>query len=62
MKYKKYIVFSFDNYYPRGGLEDIKESFYTLKAAVDYASESEYDESEIADRDTWTIVYRGNKS
>jgi len=64
MKHKKYIVFAFFDYYPSGGLGDIKESFDDLEEARkfttptydDYMGDVLYDNYEIVDRDTWEIV------
>ena len=48
-KYKKYIVFHSEQYYP--GLEDIVGSYNTLEEA-EQAKEKDY----IVDRDTWEKV------
>ena len=57
-KYKKYILFQFDDYYPSGGLWDIKGSFDTIEEAKDnWSCRPSYDQSEIVDRDTWEIVW-----
>jgi hypothetical protein len=58
MKYKKYIVFAFDKYYPVGGLEDIADSFDKLKDAEAYVVTGSRHVSEIVDRDTWEIVWK----
>lgn len=50
-KYKKYIVFHFEQFYPIGGLEDIVGSFDTLEEA-EAVSQKDY----IVDRDTWEKV------
>jgi len=57
---KKYILFSFDNYYPMGGLGDIQESYNTLGEAIKAAKKNHYDYSEIVDRDTWKNVWTSN--
>jgi len=36
---EKYLVFSFEHYYPTGGMNDFVESFDTLEAAEIYISE-----------------------
>ena len=57
-KYKKYIIFQYDDCYPTGGLGDITGSFDTIKDAVDYANAHREDNTEIVDRDTWEeVVY-----
>lgn len=32
-KYKKYLVFAFEQYYPRGGFSDFKNSYDTIEEA-----------------------------
>lgn len=56
MKYKKYIVFSFEHYYPGGGLGDISDSFDTLPEAQQFVKSSLYDNNEIINRDTWEEI------
>lgn len=57
MKYKKYILFQYHQYYPGGGLGDITDSFDTLEEARTKAVEKYYDYNEIVDRDTWEVVW-----
>lgn len=52
-KYKKYILFQCDTYYPNGGLSDITGSFDTMEEAVEYAEKNPYECNGIVDRDTW---------
>lgn len=55
---KKFIIFAYNDYYPNGGLDDMKDSFDTLKEAIAEAKK-EYksmDFIEIVDKDTWKIV------
>ena len=54
MRFKKYIVFGFDQYYPLGGLEDIRGDFDTLEEAWEY--DHDWDYHYIVDRDTWQKV------
>ena len=56
MKYKKYIVFGFDNYYPSGGLSDIVRSHDSIEEARAETKNGDYDSYEIVDRDTWEVV------
>lgn len=61
MKYKKYIVFGYYDYYPSGGLGDIKNSFNDLNEARDYCEivpkdDVLYDNYNIVDRDTWEEI------
>ena len=55
MKYKKWIVFAFSQYYPSGGLGDIVGSFDELDDAYKCMRETNNDYAEIVDRDTWEI-------
>jgi hypothetical protein len=57
MKYKKFILFLYDQYYPGGGLSDIDDSFDTLEEAKAAALKRYRDFREIVDRDTWEIVW-----
>jgi hypothetical protein len=53
MKYKKYILFCSNTFYPAGGLADIVGSYDTLEEAkANFCC----DGGEIVDRDTWEIV------
>lgn len=36
VRYKRYLVFTYSDYYPCGGLEDIKEQFNTYEEVKDY--------------------------
>jgi len=56
MEYYKYIVFEYDEYYPKGGLGDIKKSFDSLEEAKEQKKASNYDYSDIIDRDTWEEI------
>jgi len=56
MKYKEYIVFGIDEYYPHGGLSDIIGDFDALEEAIDFAKKCGYDYKEIVNRDTWEFV------
>ena len=62
MKYKKYILFQYEYYYPKGGLHDITNSFNTVNEAIEFifkeenSSHVQWDKHEIVDRDTWEIV------
>lgn len=58
-KYKKFILFEIECYYPSGGLYDIRDSYDTLDKAIEYAkdNESEWKIYYVADRDTWEKVW-----
>lgn len=58
--YKKYIVFAWEQYYPLGGLNDIKAEYDSLNDARDYLIHLGNDEdivaAKIVYRDTWHIL------
>ena len=56
MKYKKYIVFQFQTYYPAGGIGDITDSFESKEEAIAFIKDNLEDYNEIVDRDTWEII------
>lgn len=58
MRYKKFILFQWESFYPGGGLGDITDSFDTLAEAQDAAKKSRSDFNEVIDRDTWEEVWR----
>ena len=58
MKFKKYILFQFETYYPSGGLGDITDSYDTLAEAQAAAEKSPQDYNEVVDRDSWEIVWQ----
>lgn len=49
-KDKRYLLFTYSNYYPLGGLCDMSNSFDTEAEAIKYARESVDDYQEIYDR------------
>jgi hypothetical protein len=53
---KRYILFSFDQFYPIGGLRDIKDSFDTLEEVKLAKAKCREDFQEIVDRDTWEYI------
>ena len=56
---KRYILFQFDTYYPRGGIEDIEGSFDTIAEAKQFVNDNtHYCFSYAVDRDTWEIKWR----
>ena len=61
-KYKKYILFQCDAYYPMGGLGDITGSFDSIEEARDYMNENPSFSNDIVDRDTWEIVEENYKN
>lgn len=56
-KYKKYILFQYEGHYPSGGLNDVIESFSTIKEAKKYAQKHKSENNEVVNRDTWEIVW-----
>jgi hypothetical protein len=65
MKYKKYIVFAWDDYEAQGGLDDIKDSFDTQQEAESFIAEDNAiyndDHYRIIDRDTWEVIFYVNR-
>lgn len=55
---KKYVLFTFDDYYPGGGMTDLRESFDTIEDAKAHKTLS--DNMQIVDRDTWELVLEGS--
>lgn len=58
---KKYIVFAFDNHYPRGGANDVKfctNDFERAKGvAYDYRKDNDYDNAQIYDLEKEIVVW-----
>lgn len=50
MKYKRFMVFTYDNYYPSGGLCDCCESFDKIEDAFELLNRNVYDHIEVFDR------------
>lgn len=48
MKHKRFLLFSFSEFYPGGGLDDIRDEFDTLNDAMAYIDNNLYDLSEYA--------------
>ncbi len=57
-KHKKYIIFTYDRYYPMGGLNDIHTSVNTIieARAVEQKELKMCSYVDIIDRDTWETV------
>lgn len=57
--FKKFIWFSFDCYYPCGGLADIEDSYDTMEEfhATYKAEACHADWNYVLDRDTWEQVW-----
>lgn len=49
-KDKRYLVFTYDTYYPGGGMSDMEASFDTIQEAVEFFNKRKYDHGEIYDR------------
>jgi len=57
--YKRFILFGFFQYYPRGGLGDVAKDFDTQEEANIYITKcSYYDTYELFDRETGKIIWR----
>ena len=60
---KKYVLFSFFDYYPSGGMFDLDDSYDTLDEAKDAIEQNKIksfcpkDNFQVVDRDTWVIVH-----
>lgn len=60
---KRYLLFAYDQYYPRGGWGDFKDSFDSLEEAFAYGlhkypdGEKRYDWCHVVDTETWTAEY-----
>ena len=52
----RYIVFAFNTYYPRGGIDDVSDSFSELKEAINHYEELDDDNKYIVDMNTWEKV------
>lgn len=46
----QFLVFTYDSYYPAGGMCDLKESFDTLLEVEEYLKNSRYDHYDVYDR------------
>lgn len=62
---KRYLLFAGDQYYPRGGMYDLRGDFDTLEEAVEVASrgepmiaESGYDWWHVVDSEIMDVVAR----
>lgn len=58
-KYKKYICFCFEGYYPSGGMSDLSDSFDEIGDAIKHVKKTEADFFQIIDRDTWETIKEG---
>lgn len=62
MAYKRFLLFTFDRYYPSGGEDDVAGSFDTLDAAIDAASKGKYgqtpDAAQVLDMKAREFVWR----
>lgn len=54
---KRYYVFGYNQYYPSGGIEDIKVTFNNEKEAIEYAKKSKDDYVHILDRISGLFLY-----
>lgn len=63
MAYKRFLLFTYYQYYPSGGENDVAGSFDTLEAAKDAAHEGvngyRYDHAEVLDLAKRTFVWSG---
>ena len=60
---KRFLVFTFDQYYPNGGWEDFQESFETLEAAKNFLiNKSNFDFYQVVDlEENGNIVFEGQR-
>lgn len=56
-KHKRYLYFEYSDYYPRGGLSDLAETFDDEKDAIEFAKKSDCSYKEVYDRIEGKIVY-----
>ena len=58
MKYKKYILIYFEDYYPSGGTYDIRESYDSIEEVETHIVRLGYtpDNVQVINRDTWEDV------
>lgn len=54
---KKFILFCWSTYYPKGGLNDLVGSFDTTEEAEVFAKQNKRDEWQLVDRDSWKIIW-----
>jgi len=54
--YKRFMLFGFSQYYPRGGLGDVVEEFDTQEEADTYKC-SHYDTYELFDREIGNVIW-----
>jgi hypothetical protein len=59
---KKFVLFAFHNYYPAGGMDDLKDSYETEEEARAAAEDDGADDFQIVDRDSWALVATGARS
>lgn len=57
VEYKRFLVFSFENYYPCGGVDDIKDTSDNLEEAISIANEDDGEYVYVFDCDLRKIVY-----
>lgn len=57
MKYKRFIAYAFDCYYPSGFLGDIVDSFDTLEEAISCVEKTRYDYQGVFDCDERKVVW-----
>lgn len=46
----RYLVFMYDQYYPGGGMSDLKDSFMTINQVVEFCEKETYETLEVYDR------------
>lgn len=49
-KDKRYLVFTYDDFYPSGGMTDLKESFDDIDEALEFIKNQKYVNAELYDR------------
>ena len=56
-KDKRYIVFTFEGYYPSGGMNDSSGSFDSIEECKEHIKKQEYSYNQIYDRVEGVLVF-----
>lgn len=58
-KYKKYIIFQYNEFSPKGGYYDITDSFDSIEECILFIKSNEYKTqfNKIVDRDSWEVIF-----
>jgi hypothetical protein len=58
---KRFFLFAFDTYYPRGGWDDFRDSYETKEEAVIAAANAKCDWWQVVDSEAGDIVCSGRR-